>query len=137
MDARPADVDSYLAGLPEAQRGPLEDLRQTLKAIAPQAVESMGYGMPALKYRGRPLVYFAAAKNHCGLYGPAIDRHLADLAGYQTSKGTIRFQPDAPLPEALLRKLVADRIADIEAAEAARKSRKKGVSLPRSPGAFA
>lgn len=124
MDTKRTDVDGYLSSLPDDKRKTLAELRSMIKAAAPEAVEVMAYGMPGFKYRGRPLVYIAAAKNHCGLYGPAVADFREDLAGYDTSKGTIRFPPGEPLPEALVAKLVRARIAAIEAAEAGR-SRKK------------
>jgi uncharacterized protein YdhG (YjbR/CyaY superfamily) len=124
MSANPTDIDGYLSALPNDKRKTLERMRKAIKAAAPEAVEGMGYGMPGFKYRGRPLIYFAAAKNHCALYGPAVVEFAEDLAGYDTSKGTIRFPPDKPLPAALVRKLVRGRMAAIEAAEAGRKGKK-------------
>ena len=118
---KPATIDAYLATAPDDARAALEKLRRMIHAAAPDAVESIGYGMPAFKYKGRPLVYFAASKNHCALYGPAIVEHQGLLAGYETSKGTIRFSPNKPLPKSLVTKLVKARIADIEAAEARRR----------------
>ncbi len=109
---RPKDTDSYLASLPADQRAALEKLRKDVKAAAPNAEEYIGYAMPAFRYNG-PLVYFAAAKKHCAFYiGSTIAAYKADLAGYDTSKGTIRFQPDKPLPAALVRKLVKARMAE-------------------------
>ena len=78
-------------------------------------MEGIGYGVPAFKYRGRPLVSFGAAKSHCAFYvqSPAVmDAHKDDLAGYDTSKGTIRFVPDTPLPDELVTKLVRARMAE-------------------------
>jgi uncharacterized protein YdhG (YjbR/CyaY superfamily) len=124
MNISPTDVDGYLAGLPDDKRTTLAELRRMIRAAAPDAVEGMSYGMPGFKYRGRPLIYFAAAKNHCALYGPAVVAHQEELAGYDTSKGTIRFPPGQPLPEALVRKLVTERMAAIEAAEAERSPKK-------------
>ena len=113
MNTRPTDIDGYLSALPDDARATLEEIRRTIKATAPDAVEGISYGMPTFKYQGRPLVYFAAAKNHCALYG--------------TYKGTLRFPPGEPLPEALVKTLVRARIADIEAAAAGRKRKKSGA----------
>jgi uncharacterized protein YdhG (YjbR/CyaY superfamily) len=124
MNAKPADIDGYLADLPDDKRSTLSEMRRMIKAAAPDAVEGMAYGMPGFKYRGRPLVYFAAARNHCALYGPAVVAFQDELAGYDASKGTIRFPPGEPLPEELVRKLVRARMAAIEAAEAGRKGKK-------------
>jgi uncharacterized protein YdhG (YjbR/CyaY superfamily) len=71
--------------------------------------------MPTFKYRGRPLVYFAAAKKHLSLYGLPWDRHQAELAAFDCEKGTIRFQPQQPPPQALVRTMLRERMADIDA----------------------
>ena len=122
MNATPsgsADVDAFLAGLPEDMRRALEDLRRTIATVAPDAVEGIGYGVPAFKYRGRPLVSFGAGKNHCSFYvqSPSvIDAHREELADYDTAKGTIRFTPDKPLPAGLVTKLVKARMDETDAA---------------------
>lgn len=115
---RSPEIDTFLAALPPNMRHALEDLRRTIARAAPDAVEAFGYGVPAFKYRGRPLVSFGAAKNHLALYAqsPAVmDAHRAELTGYDTSKGTVRFTPDRPLPEALVTKLVKARMAETDA----------------------
>ncbi len=112
------DIDIVLAALPEDARKALEALRRTITAAAPEAVETINYGVPAFKYRGRPLVSFAAAKNHCSFYvqSPAVmEAHRDELAAYDTSKGTLRFAPDAPPPDALITKLVKARMAETDA----------------------
>ena len=119
--ARSPEVDAFLAGLSQSTREALEELRRAVATAAPEALEGLGYGVPAFKYRGRPLVSFGAGKNHCSFYvqSPAvIDAHRDELAGYDTSKGTIRFAPDKPLPEDLVTTLVQARIAETDAAEA-------------------
>ena len=127
MNPKPTDIDGYLSTVPDDARATLEEVRRTIKTIAPGAVESISYGMPAFKYRGRPLVYFAAAKNHCALYGIGVAAHEPELAAYDTSKGTIRFPPGEPLPEALVKTLISARIAEIEAAAAGRTREKSGA----------
>lgn len=122
--ARSAEVDAVLAGLPPETREALEELRRTIAAAAPDAVEGIGYGVPAFRYRGRPLVSFGAGKSHCSFYvqSPAVlDAHRDELAGYETSKGTIRFAPDEPLPAALVTTLVRARMAETDAAAARRR----------------
>jgi uncharacterized protein YdhG (YjbR/CyaY superfamily) len=113
----PADaIDEFLAVLPPAQRGALERLRGQLRRAAPDAVETISYGVPALKLHGRPLVSFGAAKGHCSFYvqSPAvIEAHAADLAGYRLTKGSIGFQPERGLPDDLVRKLVRARLAEL------------------------
>ena len=112
------EVDNVLAELPEDARTALAALRRTIAAAAPEAVESISYGVPAFKYRGRPLVSFGAAKNHCSFYvqSPAVmEAHRDELASYDTSKGTLRFAPGAPPPDALVTKLVQARMAETDA----------------------
>ena len=101
-------------------RKALEDLRRTIAKAAPGAVEGIGYGVPAFRYRGRPLVSFGAGKNHCSFYvqSPAVmDAHRDELAGYDTAKGTIRFTADKPLPKGLVTKLVEARLAETDAGQ--------------------
>jgi uncharacterized protein YdhG (YjbR/CyaY superfamily) len=122
--AQPTAIDAFLESIPNAPRAALEHLRQTIRQAAPDVSESISYGVPAFKYRGRPLVSFGLAKNHCAFYvqSPAVmDAHAAELAGYDTAKGTIRFAPDKPLPDALVRKLVKARMAETDAARPAAK----------------
>ena len=116
--------------MPYDARVTLEELRRTIKAVAPDAVESISYGLPTFKYQGRPLVHLGAAKNHCALYGMSavLQAHQNELAAYDTSKGTIRFSPSEPLPEALVKKLISARIAEIEDAPA----RKRRPSAKRT-----
>jgi uncharacterized protein YdhG (YjbR/CyaY superfamily) len=116
---RSPDVDAFLAKLPADARATLEGLRRTIAAAAPETVESINYGVPAFKLRGRPFVSFGAGKRHLSFYvqSPAVmEAHREDLASYSTSKGTVHFAPGAPLPEELVRKLVRARIVEIDAA---------------------
>lgn len=109
----PQTVEDYLAKVPEKSRAALEKLRKTIKAAAPKAEEVMSYGIPAFRYEGYVLVWFAAWKNHCSLY-PMSNAIKRELKGYDTAKGTIRFTADKPLPAALVTKLVKARIAENE-----------------------
>ena len=118
-------VDAYLAALPNDVRTVLEKLRKTIQSTAPQAIEGMGYGMPGYKYLGT-LVHFAAAKNHCALYGVGkalVAAHRDELATYLASDTTIRFTIDKPLPVALVKKLVKARIAENEARKQAKRAK--------------
>jgi len=116
------DVDEYLAGVPKEARTTLEKLRKTIKAAAPMASEVISYQMPMYKQNGM-VVGFAAFKDHCSIFpGSAVmDAHKEELKGYDTSKGTIRFPANKPLPVALVKKLVKARIKENEA----RANRKK------------
>lgn len=113
MNATPTDIDGYLSTLPDDARVTIQELRSIIKAVAPDAVEGISYGMLSFKDQGERLIYFAAAKNHCALYG--------------TSKGAIRFPRGEPLPEELVKTLVNARIADIEVAAAGRKRGESGA----------
>ena len=117
------DVDDYLAALPEDSRATLKRLRNTIKVAAPKSVEKISYRMPMYNYLGM-LVGFAAFKNHCSLFiSPSvIEAHEHLLKRYDTSKGTIRFPIDKPLPATLVKKLVKARIKENE--ERFRKRRK-------------
>jgi uncharacterized protein YdhG (YjbR/CyaY superfamily) len=112
-----SSVEDYLASLPDDKRAALERLRETIRSAAPMATEKISYGMPAFHHRGN-LVYYAAFKDHCSLF-PGSKKVLADhadeLAGYETTKGTIHFTVDEPLPAALVKKIVKERIAENEA----------------------
>ena len=116
---RSAEIDSWFDRLPPEQRAALLAVWRTIARSAPDAVETIGYGVPAFHYRGRALVSIGAARNHCSLFvqSPAVmEAHAAELAGYPTSKGAVRFRPEAPLPDDLVGMLVRARIAEVDAA---------------------
>ena len=107
-------VAAYLRAVPPAPRAALQRLRETIKAAAPDATEVISYGIPSFKHHGY-LVGFAAFKHHCSFFpGTALNAFKKELASYETSKGTIRFTADKPLPAALVRKLVKARVAQNE-----------------------
>ena len=107
-------VDEYLARVSDDKRVALQKLRKTIKAAAPRAEECISYQLPAYRLNGM-LVAFGATAKHCAFYpmsASTVAAHRKELEDYDTSKGTIRFQPDNPLPAALVRKLVKARIAE-------------------------
>ena len=112
----PKTVDEYLERVPEPARTTLKKIRSVIRSVAPpEATEGISYGMPTFKYKGM-LASFAAFSDHCSLFpgaGPTIE-FKDELKNFQTSKGTIRFAPNKPLPAALLKRLVKARIAENE-----------------------
>jgi uncharacterized protein YdhG (YjbR/CyaY superfamily) len=114
--ASPKSVDEYLARVPEPARGTLEKIRAAIRAAAPSgATETISYGIPAFKYDGI-LVWFAAFAKHCSLFPTAsvIEAFKNELKPHTISKGTIQFPIDKPLPDALVKKMVRARVAQIE-----------------------
>ena len=110
-------TDEYLAGVAEPARSTLNEVRRAIRSAVPrEATEAISYGMPAFKYKGT-LMAFAAFSNHCNLFPMSLavmETFKNELKGYQTSKGTIRFPSDKPLPATLVKKLVQARIAEKE-----------------------
>ena len=127
MDAKAAykDVDAYLADVKPEFRPALDHLRALIREAAPQASEVISYGVPCYKLDG-PLVSFGAAAKHCAFYGmsPQVLALFAeDLKGFSTSPGTVRFTPEHPIPDPILRALIAARMAENAAAKAAKKKK--------------
>jgi uncharacterized protein YdhG (YjbR/CyaY superfamily) len=115
MAARPQTIDEYLAAASTENRAALEKLRKMIKAAAPKAQECISYGLAAFRLDGRALVAIGATASHCAFYlmsGATVEAHKDELTDYDTSKGTIRFPADKPLPAALVRRLVKARIAE-------------------------
>jgi len=112
---KPKTIDEYLAGVHADQRAALKTLRRTIRAVAPKAEEYISYGLAAFRLNGRPLVAFGASANHCAFYpmnSTTVEAFQKELKGFETSKGTIRFAVDKPLPTSLVKKLVKARIAE-------------------------
>jgi len=115
MPTKPTTIDEYLAALSDDQCAALESLRKAIRAAAPKAEECISYGLAAFRLDGKALVAMGARPNHCAFYlmsSKTIPAHKDLLKNYDTSKGTIRFPVDKPLPAALVRKLVRARIAE-------------------------
>jgi uncharacterized protein YdhG (YjbR/CyaY superfamily) len=111
----PTTIDEYLQTVSPEHRTALEKLRKTIRSAAPKAKECISYQIPTFKQNGM-LVSFAAWGKHCAFYPGAqpIELHNDELKNFELSKGTIRFQPDKPIPQALIRKMVKERIAQNE-----------------------
>jgi uncharacterized protein YdhG (YjbR/CyaY superfamily) len=117
ISARPRTIDEYLAPLSADKRAALEKLRKAVRDAAPRAEECIAYQIPAFRLDGRMLVAFGAAAKHCAFYPGSrpIEEHQDELEAYDTSKGTVRFPANRPLPARLVRALVRTRIAQYAA----------------------
>lgn len=118
MGRRPApgNVDEYLARLSEPARSTLNKMRAVIRSVVPpEATEAISYGIPAFKYKGM-LVWFAAFSKHYSLFpgSSVLEAFKNELKGFKTSKGTIQFPVDKPLPASLIKKLVKARVAQNE-----------------------
>jgi uncharacterized protein YdhG (YjbR/CyaY superfamily) len=112
----PKNVDEYLSFVPEPARSTLNKMREAIRSAVPrEATEAISYGIPAFKHK-RVLVWFGAFSNHCSLFPTAsvIEKFKNELKAFSTSKGTIHFPTDKPLPVALIKKLVKARVAQSE-----------------------
>lgn len=130
MKRRSPEVDAIHAALPPSIRKSLESIRRAVHAAAPGAEEFLTYGMPAVRYEGKPLVAWRAAAKHCAFHplsGQTVAACAELLGGFQTSPGTVRFSPDHPLPAAIVARMVELRIAENRALDAA----KSGKPLAR------
>lgn len=108
-----ADVEAYLAEVPEPARSTLEKVRAMIRAAVPkEATECLSYGMPAFRYKGA-LVGYAAFKDHCSFFpmsASLLDDFAEDVEPYRTAKGTLQFAQNKPLPAALVKKMVKARV---------------------------
>lgn len=107
--------DEYLSRIPEPAHSTLQHVRAVIQSVVPkETTEVISYGIPMFKYRGMLVAYAAFAK-HCSLFptgSGVLDKFAKELEGYRTSKGTIQFPPDQPLPDVLIKKIVKARIAE-------------------------
>jgi len=111
----PDTVDEYLADLPEKERTVLSTIRKTIKTTAPKAEEAISYGMPGYKYHGM-LVYFAAFKDHLSFFTGTsmLEKFDKEVKPYKTSKGTLQFTVEKPIPISLIKKIVTHRMKQNE-----------------------
>ncbi|MFL5383262.1 MAG: iron chaperone [Longimicrobiaceae bacterium] len=119
MGEKPKDVAEYRATLTDEQRAGLDTLRSAVRAVAPEAEEGISYAIPVFRLGGKPLVWVAAWKQHFSMYplsAGMLRDYAAEIEGYETAKGTIRFPASRPLPVELVKKLVAARTAEVRGA---------------------
>jgi len=128
----PEQVDAYIAAAPKAARTLLRHIRSAIRSAAPGAEEKLSYRMPYYSYHGR-LIYFAAFANHVGVYlmGASRERFAEELEPFRTTPTTMRIPIGSKAPLALLRRIVKARVAENEAAHAARRTRRRGASGTR------
>jgi uncharacterized protein YdhG (YjbR/CyaY superfamily) len=114
MAAEFATVDEYIDSFPDEVQERLRRIRQVIREVGPEAGERISYGMPTVTLDGKYVVYYSAWKRHLALYPvPGGDEALArDLHPYRTGKGTLRFPLDRPLPEDLVRRVVAALVTE-------------------------
>lgn len=114
----PKTIDEYLATLDDTKRGTLQKLRETIRSLAPDAVETISYGMPAFKENGKVVAGFAAFAKHLAYLphsGTTLTTVADDIAGYEHTKSSLHFAIDKTLPKTLVKKLIAARRAEIKA----------------------
>ena len=123
----PGNIDAYCKKFSKDTQQFLAQLRATIMKYAPGVIEQISYGMPAFKLNSKPLVYFAAYKNHIGFYPGAspIKVFKNELKDYKTSKGTIQFSLDKPLPQALVKKIVKYKVKENKDKAMAKLKKKK------------
>lgn len=109
--------EAFLAAQPEKERAVLKKLIDTVRAAVPEAEEGESYGLPAFRYRGKPLAAFGVSRKHCSFFpmsGSIVGAHEKELAAFATSKGAVQFTPEKPIGVTLLKKLVKARVKEIE-----------------------
>lgn len=116
MTAKPTTIDDYLKNVSKDQRAALEKLRKIIRAAVPKSEECINYGIAAFRLDGECIAGFGASAKCCSYYpmsGSTVASLKDDLKNYATTKGSVQFQPDKPLPATLVRKLIKTRIAEI------------------------
>jgi uncharacterized protein YdhG (YjbR/CyaY superfamily) len=123
----PQTIDEYMTGYPGEVQEILQQVREVIRSAAPEAQETINYGIPTFTYKGRNLVHFGAAKKHIGFYPTpsGIEKFKNELAEYQSSKGSVQFPLDQPIPYDLIRTITAFRVQEVNEKTAAKPARKK------------
>lgn len=115
MTRKPKTIDDYLATVKGDKRIALDDLRKTIRSIAPRAEECISYGIPAFRLDGPVVAGFAATAKGCSYFpfsGSTLRTLAAELGGYSQTKSAVHFTPEEPLPATLVRKLLKTRVAE-------------------------
>lgn len=123
MPRKPTTIDGYLATVEGGRRAALERLRRTIRAIVPAAEECISYGVPAFRVRGQVVAGFGATARGCSYFpfsGSTLTTLADAVADRDRTRSALHFTPDRPLPEALVRRLLEARIAELGPARAAR-----------------
>jgi uncharacterized protein YdhG (YjbR/CyaY superfamily) len=126
----PSDVDEYLANVPGDMRAALQQLRRTIHAAAPEAEEVVSYRIPAFRQHGM-LVYYGAFKDHCSFFVGSIAtlrKFARELKPFTAGRGTLQFTPQRPIPEALVKRIVRERIAENKSRSSVRNRQAKQPS---------
>jgi uncharacterized protein YdhG (YjbR/CyaY superfamily) len=126
----PNDVEAYLVTVPPKMRTALQQLRKTIRDVAPDAEEVLSYGIPAFRQNGM-LVYYAAFKDHCSFFAGSVTvlrKFAKELKPFAAGKGTLQFTPQRPIPPALVRRLVRERITENASRVAAKRAKTKRSS---------
>ncbi len=112
MEKNTQTIDDFIKNYPAEVQKILQELRSTIHALAPGATEKIGYGIPTFQLKGKNLIHFSAYKNHIGLYpgAQAIEDFKTELGEYETSKGTIQFPLEKPLPMDLITRIIEHRV---------------------------
>ena len=115
--AKATSVAAYIAAQPPATRAALKRVRAAMRRAIPGAEEAISYGVPAIKLRGRVVIYYAGWPRHWSLYGPGMgavrERFARELAGHAFSRGTIRFPLSEPVPEKLIERIAKFRAKEV------------------------
>jgi len=114
--SKPVDTDAYIRDFPETVQTILRQVRQTIRTAIPEANEGISYGMPAFKYKGKPVVYFGGWQSHIGFYATPSGNEAfrKELSPYQGAKGSVKFPLDQPMPYELIEKIARYRLEEVK-----------------------